>query len=360
MLSYKIAVIPGDGIGKEVIPAGLKVLRAVAGAMGTFRLDTVEYPWGCEHYLETGQVMPPDGLNALKAADSIYFGSAGLPSVFPPYLAAWQLIFVVRHAFDQYVNHRPYVPLPGVPTPIASERLAGVDFVVVRENTEGEFAGPGGVVHAGHPHAVAIQTSVFTRHGVERIARYSFELARRRRGHVTNVTKSNAVQHGLFFWDQVIDQVRTEYPDIEYDSMYADVAAMKLVLDPQHFDVLVTTNLYGDILSHLAGTVMGSIGLGGGGNINPERSYPSMFEPSHGTAPDIAGQGIANPVGAIWAGAMMLEHLGEAQAAGLVLQAVREVLKHGVKTKDLGGSASTAQMGDAIAAKAVELSRRQD
>jgi tartrate dehydrogenase/decarboxylase/D-malate dehydrogenase len=352
MKEYKIAAIPGDGIGKEVLPEGLKVIQAAADRMGTFRLSVEAFPWGCEHYLETSEVMAPDGIDILKDFDSVYFGAAGHPQV-PDYLSAWELIFKIRHAFDQYVNLRPIKLLPGVVTPLANAATNDIDFVIVRENTEGEFAGPGGLVHAGHSHAVAVQTSVFTRQGVEQVARYAFETARKRSGHVTNVTKSNAVQHSLVFWDEVVEEISRDYPDVAYGTMYVDAAAMKFIQEPRRFDVIVTTNLFGDILSDLGAAMMGSIGLAASGNINPDTSLPSMFEPFHGSAPDIAGQGVANPIGAIWAGAMMLEHLGEKGAAGLVLRAIAQVLESGAKTPDLGGTASTAQVGDAIA-RAVE------
>ncbi len=348
MKEYKIAAIPGDGIGKEVLPEGLKVLEAVADKTRAFQLVVEDFPWGCEHYLEAGEVMPEDGIEILRNFDAIYFGAAGRPQV-PDYLSAWQLIFPIRHAFDQFVNLRPIKLFLGVTSPLANVTPDDIDFVIVRENTEGEFAGPGGLVHAGHRHAVAVQTSVFTRQGVEQVARYAFELAQKRRGRVTNVTKSNAVQHSLVFWDQVVKEVSEDYPDVGYDFLYVDAAAMKFIQEPRRFDVIVTTNLFGDILSDLGAAMMGSIGIAASGNINPDTSRPSMFEPFHGSAPDIAGQGIANPVGAIWAGAMMLDHLGEREAANLVLSAITQVLKEGIKTPDLGGSASTPQMGDAVA-----------
>jgi len=260
-----------------------------------------------------------------------------------------RMTFVIRHAFDQYINLRPIKLFPGVNTPLANVGPEDIDFVIVRENTEGEFAGPGGLVHAGHRHAVAVQTSVFTRQGVEQVARYAFELARKRRGHVTNITKSNAIQHSLVFWDQVVKEVSQDYPDVKYDFLYVDAAAMKFIQEPRRFDVIVTTNLFGDILSDLGAAMMGSIGIAASGNINPDTSQPSMFEPFHGSAPDIAGRQVANPMGAIWAGAMLLDHLGEKRAGSLVLAAMAQVLEAGVKTPDLGGSASTVQMGDAVA-----------
>jgi tartrate dehydrogenase/decarboxylase/D-malate dehydrogenase len=348
MKEYKIAAIPGDGIGKEVLPEGLKVLQAVAEKTRTFQLTVKQFPWGCEHYLETGEVMAEDSIDTLRGFDAIYFGAGGHPEV-PDYVSAWELIFVIRHAFDQYVNLRPIKLLPGVATPLANVTPEDIDFVIVRENTEGEFAGPGGLVHAGQPHAVAVQTSVFTRQGVAQVARYAFQTARERRRHVTNVTKSNAVQHSLVFWDRVVGEVRADYPDVAYETMYVDAAAMKFIQEPGRFDVILTTNLFGDILSDLGAAMMGSIGLAASGNINPDPGRPSMFEPFHGSAPDIAGRGVANPVGAIWAGAMMLDHLGEREAAGLVLKAISQVLESGLRTPDLGGSATTSQMGDAIA-----------
>ena len=348
MKEYRIAAIPGDGAGKEVLPEGLKAIQAVADRMGTFRLRVEAFPWGCEHYLEAGEVMPQDGIDTLKDFDAIYFGAAGHPRV-PDYLSAWELIFKIRHAFDQYVNLRPIKLLPGVATPLANAAPEDIDFIIVRENTEGEFAGPGGLVHAGHSHAVAVQTDVFTRQGVEQVARYAFETARKRGGHVTNVTKSNAVQHSLVFWDQVVAEVSRDYPDVAYETMYVDAAAMKFIQEPGRFDVIVTTNLFGDILSDLGAAMMGSIGLAASGNINPDTNLPSMFEPFHGSAPDIAGQGVANPIGAIWAGAMMLEHLGEHEGARLLQEAIAKVLGDEVRTPDLGGTASTSQVGDALA-----------
>jgi tartrate dehydrogenase/decarboxylase/D-malate dehydrogenase len=312
------------------------------------------FPWGCENYLETGEVMPEDGIHTLENYNAIYFGAAGHPDV-PDYLSAWRLIFPIRHTFDQFVNLRPIKLFPGVTTPLANVVPEDIDFVIVRENTEGELAGPGGLVHAGQAHAVAIQTSVFTRQGVEHIARYAFEIARERGARVTNVTKSNAVQHSLVFWDQVINEVSQDYPDLEYDFLYVDAAAMKFIQEPRRFNVIVTTNLFGDILSDLGAAMMGSIGLAASGNINPDLSRPSMFEPFHGSAPDIAGQGIANPIGTIWAGAMMLDHLGEKEAASMVLGAIGYVLENGIRSPDLGGSTSTSQMGDAVAGAVAKL-----
>lgn len=359
MNSYRIAAIPGDGIGKETLPEGLKALRAVAELTGDFSLQVQQFPWGCEHYLHAGEVMPKGAIDTLRNFDAIYFGAAGHPDV-PDYLGGWELIFVIRHAFDQYVNLRPAKLFPGVVTPLANKGPDDVDFAVVRENTEGEFAGPGGRVHRGRRNAVAIQTSVFTYDGVARVASYAFELAQQRRGKVTNITKSNALHHSLTFWDDVVEEVASEYPDVQCDRLYVDAAMLKMVEAPEHFDVIVTTNMFGDILSDLAGAIAGGIGLGASGNINPDRSEPSMFEPFHGSAPDIAGRGIANPLGTIWAGAMMLEHLGEGHAAARIMQAIERTLASGVATADLGGGASTIEMGDAVIRQLAELASEPD
>ncbi len=352
MNTYRIAALPGDGIGKEVMPVALKVLYTLSEAFGTFKLEVGQYPWGCEHYLETGVIMPPDGIDILRQYDAIYFVAAGHPDV-TDYRSAWEFIFIMRKDFKQYVNVRPIVSYPGVKTLLATDEP--IDFVIVRENSEGEYAGPGGIVHPNNSNGVAIQTSVFTREGVERIARYAFKLARERRGRVTNVTKSNAMRHSLVFWDNVIAQVAKEFPDVEYSIMYVDAATMKFIQRPSFFDVIVTTNLFGDVLSDLGGAMVGSVGLSASGNINPEREFPSMYEPVHGSAPDIAGKGIANPVGTILSGALMLKDLGQSAAAELLRKAVAAALADGFQTGDLGGSASTQEMGDAICDRIIKL-----
>lgn len=346
MSTYHIASLPGDGIGKEIMPCAINVLDTVAEIVGSFKLEFTAYPWGCEHYLETGTVMPSDGIEILSAYDAIYFVAAGHPQV-TDYLSAWEFIFLMRKNFKQYVNLRPIKSWLGVPTLLAKQ-TADIDFVIVRENSEGEYAGPGGVTHPEYQNSVAIQTSIFTRHGIERIARYAFELARTRRKRVTNVTKSNALRHSLVFWDQVIAEVREDYPDVEYELLYVDAATMKFIQKPDWFDVIVTTNLFGDILSDLGGAMIGSIGLTPSTNMNPERDYPSMFEPVHGSAPDIAGKGVANPIATILAGSMMLAHLGEQRAADLIQQAVASVLQSDVRPKDIGGQATTEEIGQAI------------
>ena len=346
MKRYRVAAVPGDGVGKEIMPLALNILQAVAEHVGTFELEIEVFPWGCEHYLETGEVMPPDGIQILGQFDAIYFVAAGHPAV-TDYLSAWELIFPMRQRFQQYINVRPVRSWRGVNSYLAHNDKP-VDFVIVRENSEGEYAGPGGDVHLGQTNEVALQISVFTRTGVERVARFAFDLARTRRKHVVNITKSNALRHGLVFWDRVIGEVAQEYPDVTYQSLYVDAAAMRFVQSPESFDVLVTTNMFGDILSDLGGGMMGSIGLCPSANLNPEKLFPSMFEPIHGSAPDIAGKGLANPVGTILSGAMMLEHLGEPQAAALITTAVERVLAAGIHTGDLGGTATTQDICAAV------------
>jgi tartrate dehydrogenase/decarboxylase / D-malate dehydrogenase len=342
MKTYQIAALPGDGIGKEIMPEALKVLQAAAGE---FQLEVETFPWGAEHYLETGVIMPENALSILRHFDSIYFVAGGHPQV-TDYRSSWEFVFIIRKGFRQYVNVRPVKSYPGVPTYLTYS--GDIDFVIVRENSEGEYAGPGGVVHAGFHNELAIQNSIFTREGVERVARYAFELARKRRGRVTNITKSNALLHGLVFWDKIVGQVSHDYPEVEYNSLLVDAATMKFVQNPGFFDVIVTTNMYGDILSDLGGAMVGGVGLSPSGNINPAREFPSMYEPVHGTAPDIAGKGIANPIGTILSGALMLNDLGQPAAAERIQQAVAAVLAGGTRTVDLGGTARTSEMAKAI------------
>jgi tartrate dehydrogenase/decarboxylase/D-malate dehydrogenase len=338
--------VPGDGIGPEIVPQGVKVLSAAAEQWG-FEISFETFPWGAGHYKETGRFMPEGGLETLRGFDAIYFGAVGLPDV-DDRLPFREFTYAVRREFEQYVNYRPVRLLRGIEGPLRGATREQVDSVVIRENTEGEFVQIGGALRPDRPEGMAAQVSVFTRRGVERIARYACELALKRRGRVTNVTKSNTLTDGLKFWDDVVAEVAAEFPDVECERMYVDAAAASFVLRPERFDVIVTTNMIGDILSDLGGAVMGSLGLAPSGNINPERDYPSMFEPIHGSAPDIAGRGIANPIGAIWSGALMLSHLGEEDAAACVVSAIEAALLDGVRTADLGGAASTAEMGDAI------------
>ena len=343
---YRIAVIPGDGIGPEILPAGVNVLNAAAERFG-FQLKYEEFPYGADYYKKTGTFMPEDALQVLKEFDAIYFGAVGLPDV-DDTLPAKLFTFKIRTSFDQYVNYRPARLLPGIDGPLRNKTPKDIDFIVIRENTEGEFVQSGGFIRPEFAEGMATDISIFTRKGIERIAHYSFELARRRRKLVTNVTKSNTLIHGLAYWDRIIEQVSASYPDVEYRKMYVDNASANFVLAPEKFDVIVTTNFIGDILSDLGGAIMGSLGLGPSGNINPERTYPSMFEPIHGSAPDIAGQGIANPIGAVWSGAIMLEHLGQQEAAQSIVRAIEKTVQQGVLPVDLGGSGGTVEITNAI------------
>jgi len=350
---YRIAVVPGDGIGWEIVPVGVQVLQVAAERLG-FELSTETFPYGAAYYKKTGKFLPDDALDTLKQFDAIYFGAVGLPDV-DDTLPAKLFTFHIRKGFNQYVNYRPARLLPGIQSPLRNKTSADIDFVVIRENTEGEFVQVGGFVQPDLDYGLAMDTSVFTRRGVEQIAHYSFRLAHRRRRRVTSITKSNTLIHSLAFWDRVIEQVSCLYPDVTYRKMYVDNASANFVLHPEYFDVILTTNFIGDILSDLGGAIMGSLGLGPSGNINPEKQYPSMFEPIHGSAPDIAGKGIANPIGTIWAGALMLEHLGEKEAADLVVRAIEKTTLDGVLTVDLGGTAKTVDVGNRVMQNVREL-----
>lgn len=342
--SYKIAVVPGDGIGREITPITLSVVRA-ALKPSAVTIETTEFPFGAGHYKEHGVFMPPDGLDILRPFDAILFGAVGLPDV-DDTLPAKDYTFKVRCGLRQYVNYRPCKRYALPRGPLRSD--ADFDFVIIRENNEGEFVQAGSEHHLDSAEGFATQLSVFTRKGITQVARYSFALAQRRRAKLTNVTKSNTLIHSMKYWDRVIEEVREEFPDVEYERMYVDAVAANMVLRPERFDVLLTTNMIGDILSDLGGALVGSLGLAPSGNINPEREFPSMFEPIHGSAPDIAGQGIANPIGSIESGALMLEHLGEEDAAERIRSAVAAVLADNIGTPDLGGTATTSQIGEAV------------
>ena len=344
MKNYNIAVVPGDGIGNEIVPEGYRVLEAVA-KKHNFNITSKSFDWGAGYYLKNGQFLPDNGLETLKEYDAVYFGSVGLPAV-DDTLPAKDYTFKVRTSFNQYVNYRPVRTYPGVTRPLRTEKH--IDFVIVRENTEGEFVQMGGQYLPDEANGMGIDTSVFTRKGIERVAHYAFKLARKRRNKVTHITKSNTLINSLSYWDRVIKEVAQEYPDVQHEQMYIDNSTAMFVLKPEIFDVVLTTNLFGDILSDLGGAVMGSLGLGGSGNINPEKEFPSMFEPIHGSAPDIAGQNIANPYGQIWSAAIMLEHLGEKEAADNIMQAVDKATSEGVLTVDLGGTAKTSDVADAV------------
>lgn len=348
MKQHRIAVIAGDGIGQEVIPAGKLVLDAAIGSDA--ELIWRDFPWGTDFYHQTGALMPPDGLDQLRGYEAIYFGAVGDPTL-PDHLSLWGLLLPIRKAFDLYANLRPIRLLPGVQGPLRDKTSHDIDMLVVRENTEGEYAGVGGRVHTGTPHETAIEAAVLSRFNLERVMRFAFELARRRRGHLTSITKSNAQRYTMVFWDEVVNDIAREYPDVEVSSLLVDAAAALMVRAPERFDVVVASNLFGDILTDLGAALMGSLGLAPSANLDPERRYPSLFEPIHGSAPDIAGQGIASPLGAIWAGAMMLEHLGEDAAAQRVMAAIETVTASGQHMPpDLGGTANTREVTEAVLA----------
>jgi tartrate dehydrogenase/decarboxylase/D-malate dehydrogenase len=345
--THKIAVIAGDGIGKEVIPAGMAAIeKATHGT--SVSIAFTELPWGCEHYLANGRMMAEDAFEQLARYDAIYLGAIGAPGV-PDGISA-AMILQVRQRFDQFVNLRPMRLLAGIASPLANRTPADIDMICVRENSEGEYSGVGGRIHRGTPHEVAQQVGVFTRHGIERILRYAFELAATRpRKLLASATKSNALTHSMVLWDEIADVVRKDYPAVEYRKYHVDALAARMVTHPQTLDVMVASNLFGDILTDLGAAISGSLGVAPGANINPERQYPSMFEPIHGSAPDIAGRGIANPIGAIWAGALMLEHLGHRDLHDRLLGAIERVVAAGkIRTPDLGGKATTEQMTKAI------------
>ena len=347
---HRVAVIPGDGIGQEVIPAALSVLE-VAASHGGFALDLTQFPYSCAHYTRTGHMMDPDGFEKLAQFDAIFFGAIGDPSV-PDHVPVWQFLLPLRQRFDQYVNLRPMRLLPGIVSPLANRTPADINMICVRENSEGEYAGIGGRVHTGTPHETAEQTGLFTRRGIERIARYAFELASRRpRQELASATKSNALQYSMVLWDTVVDEVRRDYPNVNFKKYHVDALAARMITHPDTLDVVLASNLFGDILTDLGAAISGSLGVAASGNINPEGNFPSMFEPIHGSAPDIKGKGLANPIGAVWAGAMMLDHLGHRDTHDRLVEAITKVLSKGdVRTPDLGGRASTKEMTAAIRA----------
>lgn len=353
---FQIAVIPGDGIGLEVMPEGLRVLEAAATRFDIpIRYTHIEWA-SCDYYARTGQMMPDEWKAQLAGMDAIYFGAVGWPATVPDHISLWGSLLKFRREFDQYINLRPARTLPGVTSPLAGCGPGDIDMVIVRENTEGEYSSVGGVMFEGTPREVVSQQAVFTRHGTERVLKFAFDLARqRRRKHVTVATKSNGIAISMPWWDARAAEMAQHYPDITWDKQHIDILCARFVLQPQRFDVVVASNLFGDILSDLGPACTGTIGLAPSANLNPDRLFPSLFEPVHGSAPDIAGRNIANPVAMIWSGAMMLDFLGQGRGAGraahdAIVTAIEHVLAHGPHTADLGGTASTIEMGKAIAA----------
>ncbi|HEX6412601.1 MAG TPA: tartrate dehydrogenase [Burkholderiales bacterium] len=345
MNTYKIASIPGDGIGNEVIPAGIEVLKMLEDG---FRLEFEHFDWSSKRYVETGRYIPEGGLEKLKRFDAIFFGAVGAPDV-PDHLSLWGLRLPICQGFDQYANVRPSRVLPGITSPLANGK--DIDWVIVRENTEGEYSGSGGRVHQGLPEEVATETSVFTRRGVERVHRFAFQLARKRpRKHLTLVTKSNAQRHGMVLWDELFYEVAQDFPDVKTERILVDAMTTRMVLKPAAIDTVVASNLHADILSDLAAALSGSLGIAPTANLNPERKFPSMFEPIHGSAFDITGKGVANPIATFWTGALMLEHLGEVKAAARLMRAIEAVTAKKVFPPDLGGSARTGDVTAAVVA----------
>ena len=350
MKNYKIAVIEGDGIGREVVPEGIRVLEAAARRFD-LSLSWQHFNWSCETYLKTGRMMPEDGLEQLRPFDAIFLGAVGYPGV-PDHTSLWGLLIPIRRTFRQYVNLRPIRLLEGINTPLSNRKAGEIDFCIIRENNEGEYSAVGGRLHQNTDLEMAIQETVFTRRGCDRIMTYAFELARTRRNHVTSATKSNGIVYTMPFWDERFSAISKKYPQVKTDQYHIDILTAHFVSHPDWFDVVVGSNLFGDILSDLGAAVVGSMGLAPSANLNPEREFPSMFEPVHGSAPDIAGKKIANPVAQIWSGAMMLDHLGEKEAARAVEEAIFKVLaRRDPLTPDIGGRARTEDMGKAIAAE---------
>ena len=345
---YRIAAIPADGIGPEVIAAGLQALEALERRDGGFKLEVTSFDWGSDYYKANGTMMPADGIERLKPFDAIFFGAVGAPDV-PDHITLWGLRLPICQGFDQYANVRPTKILPGIQSPLEGVGPGDLDWVIVRENSEGEYSGHGGRAHRGLPEEVGTEVAIFTRVGVTRIMRYAFALARSRpRKQLTVVTKSNAQRHGMVMWDEIAAEVAAEFPDVTWDKMLVDAMTVRMTLKPQSLDTIVATNLHADILSDLAGALAGSLGVAPTANIDPQRRFPSMFEPIHGSAFDITGKGIANPVATFWTAAQMLDHLGEPQAASRLMQAVEKVTGDGIRTPDVGGTANTQQVTDAV------------
>ncbi|OAT71771.1 tartrate dehydrogenase [Parageobacillus thermoglucosidasius] len=352
MKQLEIAVIPGDGIGKEVVPVALDVLRTIAEVHGGLQFTFVEFPWSCDYYIEHGKMMPDDGLQILQGFAAIFLGAVGNPKLVPDHISLWGLLLKIRREFEQVINIRPAKFFRGLQSPLANPN--DFDFIVVRENSEGEYSEIGGRIHRGDDE-IAIQNAVFTRKGTERAMRYAFELAKKRKGHVTSATKSNGIFHTMPFWDEVFAQVKQDYPEVQTDSYHIDALAAFFVTKPHLFDVVVASNLFGDILTDLGGAIMGSIGIAPAANINLNGKYPSMFEPVHGSAPDIYGKGIANPIGQIWTAKLMLDHFGEDELGSVLLKTIEDVTADGIKTPDVGGKATTREVTDEICRRLRQL-----
>src|SRR4051794_32317772 len=348
MKEQRIAVIPGDGIGREVIPEGVRVLEAV-GAKHGIRFHWKEFDWSCDWYKKHGKMRPDDAADMLREVDAIYFGAGGNPALVPDHIAVWGLLIDFRRIFDLYVNLRPVRLFEGMPCPLAGRKPGDIDYYVIRENTEGEYGNVGGRMYEGTDREVCTQLSVFSRKGTDRIMKYAFELAKTRKKHVTSATKSNGISITMPYWDERFAEMSKKYADIKVDQYHVDGLTIQLVLNPDRFDVIVASNLFGDILSDLGPATAGTIGIAPSGNINPARENPSIFEPVHGSAPDIAGKKIANPIAQIWSGALMLEHLGYPQAAADILRGIERVVEEGPRTPDMGGKSSTSEVGAAVA-----------
>ncbi len=354
MNGHKIAVIAGDGIGPEVINEGIKVLNEVSKLDGGFRFEFTHFPWGCDYYKETGRMMAADGVEQLKKFDAIFLGAVGAPGV-PDHISLWDLLLTIRKSFDQYINLRPVKLLKGAPNVLSGVSAEDIDMTFVRENTEGEYAGSGSWLFKGKPNEVVIQDGVFSRKGCERVIRYAYELAKSQNKTLTSISKANALNYSMVFWEQIFEEIGKEYPEVKTYSYLVDAASMFMVKDPKRFEIVVTSNLFGDILTDLGAAIAGGMGLAAGANLNPERDFPSMFEPIHGSAPDIAGKGIANPLATVWSASQMLEFFGYSKWAERLIDCIEKVLVDGkVLTPDLGGNATTFEVGDEILRKLKE------
>ncbi|SDI68438.1 tartrate dehydrogenase [Natribacillus halophilus] len=352
MKTYKIASIPGDGIGKEVVPAAIRVLREVENIHGGLKFEVSEYPWGSEYYLEHQQMMPEDGLGTLKHFDAIFLGAVGNPDIVPDHISLWELLINIRRSFEQVINIRPARTFAGLSSKLANSE--DFDFIVVRENSEGEYSEAGGTIHQGGD-KVAIQNAIFSRKGTERAMKFAFELAEQRRNKVTSATKSNGIYHTMPFWDEVFKDVSDNFPEVQTEKEHIDALAASFVTRPERFDVIVASNLFGDILTDIGAAIMGSVGIAPAANINMNGKYPSMFEPVHGSAPDIEGKGMANPIGQIWTAKMMLDHFGETEIADQLLTAIESVIRKGIVTQDIGGKATTTEVTDEIIQQLAEV-----